>query len=325
MSRVGDFAKTYERVFTYFYAQNHYRQAKTRELAMSQHSQPIAITGATGAVGSKVAARLAQRGIKQRLIVRDPAKAPALPNAEVAQASSYGDTDAMTQALRGVGTLFLVSGREDADRLQQHYAAVDSALAAGVERIIYLSFLSAAPDAAFTLARQHFHTEEHIRASGVAFTFLRSGLYADFAPYMFGADGVVRGPAGNGRASLVTRDDVADVAAVVLTSAGHDGQTYNNTGPEALTLAETAALLSEFVGRPLSYHQETLEEARQSRAVYNAPEFILAGWISTYTAIANGELSLISPDVERLTGHPAQTLRDFLTQHPESYQQLKSN
>lgn len=103
----------------------------------------------------------------------------------------------------------------------------------------------------------------------------------------------------------------------------HDGQTYNNTGPEALTLAETAALLSAFVGRPLSYHEETLEEAKQSRAVYNAPDFILEGWISTYTAIANGEMSLISGDVERLTGHPAQSLRDFLRLYPQSYQHLK--
>ncbi|MEO8392767.1 MAG: NmrA family NAD(P)-binding protein [Chloroflexota bacterium] len=281
------------------------------------------VTGVTGVVGGSVAARLAERGLRQRLIVRDLSKVPALPNAEVAQASGYGDADAMTQALRGVETLFLVSGREDADRLQQHYTAVDAAVAAGVERIVYLSFLSAAAGASFTLARQHFHTEEYIRASGLAFSFLRSSLYADFVPYLFGEDGVVRGPAGNGRASYVTRDDVVDVAAVVLTSAGrHDGQTYNNTGSEALTLTETAALLSEFVGRPLSYHQETLEEAKQSRAVYNAPEFIVEGWISTYTAIANGEMSLISGDVERVTGHRAQSLGDFLRQHPESYQQL---
>ena len=293
---------------------------------MNETSRPdqqlIGITGVTGAVGGRVAAQLAQRGSAQRLIVRDPSKAPRLPNADVVQASGYGDSDSMTAALRGVQTLFLVSGREDADRLRQHFSAVDSALAAGVERIVYLSFLSAAPDASFTLARQHFHTEEHIRASGAAFTFLRSGLYADFVPNLFGEDGVVRGPAGSGRTSYVTRDDIADVATVVLTSTGHEGQTYNNTGAEALTLAETAALLAEFVGRPLSYHEETLEEAKQSRAVYNAPDFLVEGWISTYTAIANGEMSLISGDIERLTGHPAQSLRDFLRQHPESYTHL---
>ncbi len=293
---------------------------------MTETSPPehrFGITGATGAVGGKVAALLAQRGLPQRLIVRDPGKAPALPNASVAQASSYADVPAMTTALRGVETLFLVSGREDADRLSQHYAAVDSAVAAGVQRIVYLSFLSAAPDASFTLARQHFHTEAYIRASGAMFTFLRSSLYADFVPNLFGEDGIVRGPAGAGRAAYVTRDDVAEVAAAVLTSPGHDGQTYNNTGPEALTLTETAALLSEFVGRPLAYHEETLDEAKQSRAVYNAPDFLVEGWISTYTAIANGEMSLISGDVERLTGHPAHSLRDFLIQHPESYQHLK--
>lgn len=280
------------------------------------------ITGATGYVGSGVAERLARLGARQRLVVRDPSRAPQLANAEVVYASGYDDTSGMTDALRGVQTLFLVSGAEDAKRLQQHLSAVDAAVAAGVERIVYLSFINAAPDATFTLARQHYHTEQHIRASGVAFTFLRSSLYADFVPYLFGADGVVRGPAGSGRTSYVTRDDVADSAVAVLTSAGHDGHTFTNTGPEALTLAEMAALVSEFVGRPLSFYDETLEEAWQSRAVYNAPDFLVEAWISTYTAIAIGEMSLITDDIPRVTGHAAHTLRDFLTQHPESYQRL---
>ena len=291
-----------------------------RDLASTE--QRLGITGATGYVGGGVAARLAARGSRQRLIVRDLSPAPQLPGAEVVQVSGYADTSAMTRALRGVHTLFLVSAAEAPDRLQQHFSAVDAALAAGVERIVYLSFLSADPNASFTLARQHFRTEEHIRASGVSFTFLRSSLYADVMPHYFGADGVIRGPAGDGRVSCVTRDDVADVAAVVLTNRGHDGQTYNNTGPEALTLTEIAALVSEFVGRPLAYHEETLAEAKQSRAVYNAPDFMVEAWISTYTAVANGELSLISDDIPRLTGHPAHTLRDFLGDHPESYAHL---
>ena len=282
----------------------------------------LGITGATGVVGGKVAERLAQRGIRQRLIVRDLSRAPQLPGAEVVHASGFLDADAMTQALRGVHTLFLVSGDFSPDRTKEHITAVESALAAGVQRIVYLSFLGAASDATFTAAREHFHTEEHIRASGVPFTFLRSSLYADSTPHVFGEDGVVRGPAGDGRVSYVTRDDIADSAAVVLTSAGHEGQIYNNTGPEALTLAETAALLSEITGRPCTYHQETLEEAKQSRAVYDAPEKVVAAWISTYTAIANDELSFVSDDIARVTGHAPHTLRDFLRQHPESYQHL---
>ena len=168
-----------------------------------------------------------------------------------------------------------------------------------------------------------FATEERIRASGVAFTFLRSSLYAEAAPHFAGADGVIRGPAGDGRVSYVTRDDVVDSAVAVLSTPGHDGQTYSNTGPEALTLAETAALLTEITGRRCSFYNETMEEARQSRAVYGAPDSTVEAWISTYTAIANGELSTITDDIPRVTGHPAHTLRDFLRRNPESYQHIK--
>ena len=289
---------------------------------MVANGKLIGITGATGVVGGEVASRLARRGIRQRLIVRDPQRAPLLPGVEVRQASGYDHAEAMTRALRGVQTLFLISGDLSPDRAREHSTAVDAALAAGVERIVYLSFLNAAADAVFHAAREHFHTEEHIRDRGVPFTFLRSSFYASSVLRWGGEEGIVRGPAGEGRVSWVTRDDIADEAAIVLTSSGHDGQIYNNTGPEALTLAETAALISEVSGGTFSYHQETLEEARQSRAKYGAPDNVVEIWISTYTAIAAGELSLVSQDIPRLTGHPARSMRDFLREHPESYQHL---
>jgi uncharacterized protein YbjT (DUF2867 family) len=119
---------------------------------------------------------LASEGIAQRLVVRDPDKAPLLNGAVAVGASSYGNALAMASALKGATTLFFVSGRETEDRLQQHLAAVDAAHEAGVERIVYLSFLGAAPIATFTLARQHFATEEQIQDSGATFTFLRSSL-----------------------------------------------------------------------------------------------------------------------------------------------------
>ena len=84
------------------------------------------------------------------------------------------------------------------------------AVAAGVAHLVYTSFYGAAPDATFTLARDHWATEEHIRASGLAFTFLRDNLYADFLPLMADEHGVIRGPAGDGRVAAVAIDDVAD-------------------------------------------------------------------------------------------------------------------
>lgn len=123
----------------------------------------IGVTGATGALGRRVAGRLADRGLAQRLIVRDRTRAPELADAEAAVASDYGDVGAMEAALAGVATLYLVSAGEASDRVRRHVAAVDAAVAAGVGRIVYVSFVGAAPDATFTFARDHFHTEQHIR------------------------------------------------------------------------------------------------------------------------------------------------------------------
>lgn len=256
-----------------------------------------------------------------RLVVRDPARAPELAGAQVAKAS-YADPEAMRNAFKGVGTLFLVSAHEAVDRLEQHKQAVEAAAAAGVRKIVYLSFLGAGPDASFVLARQHYHTEQHIKETGARFVFLRDALYTDVVPLLVGSDGVIRGPAGNGRAGWVTRDDVAEVAAAVLASSGHDGTTFDLTGPESIDLNETADRLGRFIGRPMTYQPETVEEAYSARAVYGAPDWEVEGWVTSYTAIANGELDVVSDSVARLTGHEPMNLEAFLAAHPESYQHL---
>lgn len=272
----------------------------------------IAVTGVTGAVGRRVAHRLADRGHRLRLLARDPARAPRLPGGEV-RAADYADGEAMRAALAGVDTLLLVSATEHPDRVALHRTAVDAAVATGVSRIVYTSFLNAAAEATFTFARDHWHTEQHIRASGLAHTFLRDSLYQDVLPAFVGRDGVLRGPAGDGRGSAVTRDDVAEVAVAVLTDPAHAGETYDVTGPEALSLTEVAELLTTATGRPVSYHAETLTEAYGSRAGYGAPEWTVAGWVSTYTAIAAGELATVADTVHRLTGRPPTRFADFLT------------
>lgn len=280
---------------------------------MTESFEPtVVVTGATGRLGGRVARRLAERGVAQRLLVRSPERAPALPGATAVR-GAYGDHDAVVRGLSGVPTVFMVSASESADRVAQHRAFVDAAVEAGVAHLVYLSFFGAAPDAAFTLARDHFHTEEHIRASGLSHTFLRDNLYAEFVPDLAGEDGVIRGPAGRGRAAFVSQDDIADAAATVLTRpADHAGVTYDLTGPDALTLDEAAAILSAQLGRPVRYRPETIEEAYASRASYDAPPWQLDAWVSTYTAIATGELDGVSDAVPRLTGRPARSLTDVL-------------
>jgi uncharacterized protein YbjT (DUF2867 family) len=281
---------------------------------------PIALTGVTGAIGGRVAALLAERDIPLRFIARDPTACPPI-DADVRQAS-YDDTRAMADAMSGAESLLFVSGRENVDRLEHHRSVVEAAAQAGVGKIVYTSFIGAAPDSTFTLGRQHHATEEFIRATGIPFVFLRDNLYTDFVPYFAGADGVIRGPAGDGRLGWVTRDDIAESAATALTSSSYYGTSFDMTGPESIDLFETAERFGRFIGRDISYHPETVDEAYASRAVYGAPDWEVEGWVTSYLAIANGEMDVVTDAVETLTGHRPQSLEDFLTAHPESYQGL---
>lgn len=254
---------------------------------------------------------LAERGHEQRLLVRDRTRAPALEGASVAQAA-YDDAEAMRRALDGVDVLLLVSAAEHPQRLAQHRTAVAAAAAAGVRRVVYTSFQGASPAAVFTLARDHWWTEVALEEAALPTTALRSSLYADVLPFFFGEDGVLRGPAADGRVAAVARRDVAECAVVALLEEEHAGRAYVLTGPEALTLDEVAQELSEASGEAMRYEPETVEQAYASRAHYGAEQWQLDAWVSTYTAVAAGELACVTGDVERLTGHRATALTTVL-------------
>jgi NAD(P)H dehydrogenase (quinone) len=274
----------------------------------------ITVTGSTGLLGRRVAQRLSDLGVEQRLLVRDPARAPRLPGSHLA-AADYGDSAAVRTALTDVDTVFMVSAAETPERVRQHLTFIDAVVEAGVRRIVYLSFFGASPTATFTLARDHWATEEHLRSVGVAYTILRDNLYADFTPHLIGQDGNIRGPANNGRVSVVAQADIAAVAVAVLTSDGaYDGRILNLTGPTALTMEEIARILSDHLGRTVDYIPETIDEAYASRAVYGAPPWQVEAWVSTYTAIAAGELAAISEDIAEVTGHPATSLTEVLAE-----------
>ncbi|MCY1693627.1 SDR family oxidoreductase [Curtobacterium sp. SL109] len=272
----------------------------------------IAITGATGNIGGAVARALAADGVPFRMVVRDPARAPELPGTEV-RTATFADAAASRAALEGVDLLLMVSGAEAQDRLEQHRTFVTAAADAGVRHVVYTSFMGAAEDATFTLGRDHWATEQAIRATDMAHTFLRDSFYLDFVEDLVGEDGVIRGPAGDGAMAAVARADVARVATAVLRDpAAHLDRTYDLTGPAAITLAEAASIVSAERGRAVRYQPETMEEAYASRARWNPEPWQADAWVSTYTAIAEGALARVTGDVERVTGRAPMSLRDVL-------------
>jgi NAD(P)H dehydrogenase (quinone) len=294
----------------------------------------IALTGVTGTLGGRVAARLSAAGAPLRLVVRDADRAPDVPGAEtVANPGGYADAAGFEAALEGVDTLYLVSAAEAEDRVQQHLTAVGAAAAAGVRRIVYTSFVGARPDAAFTLVRHHYATEQAIAATGVRHTFLRHNMYADFVPFFAVREGdraVIAAPAGEGRVGFVSRDDLADVAAAVLLRKGPaadglalDGQALDVTGPEALSLAEAARVLTEATGVPTEYRPQTVEEAWATRRPSGHPDWEIEGWVTSYVAIAEGELASVTDVVERLAGQPPRSVAEHLRAHPEDWAHLR--
>jgi uncharacterized protein YbjT (DUF2867 family) len=223
-----------------------------------------------------------------------------------------------------------VSAAEAEDRLQQHRTAVEAAAAAGVQRIVYTSFVGAhRPEPTFTLVRHHAATEQAIAATGVRHTFLRHNMYADFVPFFAVRDGdraVIAAPAGEGRTGFVSRDDLADVATAVLLreDGGLDGQALEVTGPQLMTLADAAQVLTEVTGIPAEYRPQTVEEAWATRRPSGHPDWEIEGWVTSYLAIAAGELATVTDVVERLTGHPPRSVAEHLRAHPEDWAHLRS-
>ena len=271
----------------------------------------VVLTGATGKVGGEVARLLAPiHDVDLRLVGRSLERAPRIEGAELVRAE-FSDAAACREAFAGADALLLVSAGEAADRLDQHRTAIDAAVAAGVGHVVYTSFLGAAPDAAFTLARDHGATEQMLRDSGLGWTFLRDSFYADVLLDFAGTERVIRGPGGTGCCAFVARRDVAEVAAAILRDpAPWTGRTLDLTGPESVSLAEAVLQMTRATGEEYEYVDETLAEARASRAPYGAPDWQVEAWISTYTAIRDGELDLVSGHVEEVLGRAPRSLEE---------------
>lgn len=273
----------------------------------------VAVTGSTGHVGRMVARQLAESRVPQRFLVRGASRAPLHAAAEAVNFNGFDDFDGCLRALRGVDVAFMVSAAESPDRLHQHEQFIAAAVQAQVRQLVYTSFVGAAEQATFTFARDHWHTEELIRNTNLDYTFLRNSFYMDLLPSFADSDGVFRAPAGDGRVGAVARADVAAVAAAVLRDpAAHRNVSYDVTGPEAFTIQELADTVSQVTGREMRYQRQTIAEAYQSREHLGAESWQLDAWVSTYTAIANRELDVVTDNVEILSGRPAIRLPDML-------------
>lgn len=272
----------------------------------------IGITGVTGKLGSYVADLIDQQGIASIHLARSPERAKFYSSAEIRR-MSYANTPEVVEALKGIDTLLVVSARENPERVKEHKEFLDAAKLAGVQHIVYTSFYGADEKATFTLSRDHAQTEAYIKELGFTYTFLRDNFYLDFLIDMALENGEIRGPAGSGKVSAVARKDTSSVAAEILLHAKKwENQTLNLTGPEELSMEEIVALLSKETCNAITYVNESVEEAYESRKKWPAQNWEYDAWISTYTAIKAGEQAGVSTDIEKVLGRPAMSLIDIL-------------
>jgi uncharacterized protein YbjT (DUF2867 family) len=275
----------------------------------------IVVTGATGHVGGLVARELERRGLPIRLAVHDPSKTPEVEGAEVFQAD-YGDPDSLARALHEGDRVFMVSMHRGPDeRLRLHESFVQAAAKAGVAHLVYLSFVAAGPDAIFLHARSHGATERMLQDAGLPFTSIRNSMYADDIPGWFDAEGIDRAPGGDGRMSFSYRPELADVIATTLTEPGHEGKVYDITTPEAVSLAELAAIASEVTGDDYRYQPEddTWWEARWRKKAKE--QWGIDAGLTSYEALRKGEFDIVTNDFRTVTGRDALTIAQIIERH----------
>jgi NAD(P)H dehydrogenase (quinone) len=271
----------------------------------------IVVTGASGHVGRLVAKELAARGEPMRLLVRDPARAPKLPGAEIVPAD-YGDPASLDAALQEGDRVFMVSMHEGpVRRMELHRSFVEAAARNRVAHVVYLSFVNAGPEAAFIHARTHGATERLLDEAGLVWTAIRNGMYADDIAGWFDPDGVAREAGADGRMSFSDRAELAKAVAVTLREPGHAG-ILDITTPESVTLGELARLASEVTGTTYRYEPATDAEWIERWTGLGRVGWELEAGLSSYEALRNGELDVVTDDYRRLTGEEPLTIRGLL-------------
>jgi len=275
----------------------------------------ILVTGATGLNGKELLRKLSARGVAVRALVRNPAKAEAiaaLPHVEIVQ-GDMAQPETLVTALRGVDRAMLISS-SDPVMLDVQSNFIDAAKRAGVKHVVKLSGIMPELDSAFRFARMHGEIEKRLEASGMAFTHLRAG---EFMPAYFRqvsnitAKRAIFLPMEDARIASIDVGDIAEIAARVLTGAGHEGKIYPLTGPQALTMTEVAEKLSTATGQTIRYVNVPPEAARQAQLAAGMPPFLADALFELFAERRNGKEARVWPDAAALLGRPPTSFDEF--------------
>ena len=279
----------------------------------------ILVTGATGLNGSELVRRLSSRGVPVRALVRNRAKAQAiasLPGVEVVEAD-MSRPETLDAPLHGIERAMLISSSDPTmGEVQSNF--IESAARAGVKHVVKLSGIIAELDSPFRFARMHREIEMKLEASGMAFTHLRAG---EFMPAYFRqvpsivARSTLALPMEDARIASIDVHDVAEVAATVLTTAGHEGKVYPITGPEALSMSEVAQRLSTATGKVIRYVNVAPEEAKRVQLANGLPPYLVEALAELFAERRNGMEATVWPTIETVFGWRPAGFADFATRN----------
>jgi len=284
----------------------------------------ILVTGATGQLGAAVTESLLKRtdATNISILVRDAAKAAAFKAKGVTVAvGDYGDYAAVLAALRGIDKLYLVSGTDLENRAAQHENVINAAKEAGVRQVLYTSFQrkkNISHSAIAEVSESHIQTERILKASGLIYTILQHGLYADIIPAFAGEQlletKTIYLPSGTGKVSFAVRADLAEAEATILLDQTHkfDNKELEFTGNEAVSWEEIAKMISGITGETIAYVSPSEDEFKGVLTQAGVPLQIV-GMLADFNAgIAAGEFEEIKPDLETILGRKPATVKSYL-------------
>jgi uncharacterized protein YbjT (DUF2867 family) len=277
------------------------------------------ITGATGDVGSKVVHQLIQRGDRPRIFVRNVEKAQAQFGNQVdIRVGDLADAASLQRASEGVEKLFLVNSGPQIPVLDA--LAAETAKTAGIRHIVKLSSFDV--EQKLAIGAWHEKGEAAIRASGIAFSFVRpTGFMSNLLAWSRSivAEGIVRSSTGDGRRPFIRSEDIAAVAVCALTTNDFVGKVVSITGPQALSFVEITEKIGGAIGRQLKYQPISDDEAgRRFSATGASPEEI-AAHVELWRAIREGRFGATTNEVERILGRKPVALDQWLVENATAF------
>ena len=285
----------------------------------------ILVTGATGTVGREVVIQLSiMDDVRVRAGVHSIIKGEnlkRLPDVEVVE-MDFKDRDSLHAAFTHVDKVFLITPFSN-DQVEMAKTLIDEARAAGVKHIVKLSVIKADAVPETMIGRWHREVEKYIEDSGIAYTFLRpSSFMQNFANYDAASiknDGRFYHTTGNGQVSYIDVRDIAAVAVEALTGSGHEGKTYELTGPEALSNQEAAEIIGEATGSQVEFVDVPEEAARNSMLQQHMPEWMVDAMLELEQGYKQNRFSETTDTVEQLAGRPPHSFRHFAQDYRECF------